>query len=152
MLSVKRIIIAINFVCILCLANAKVFQRCELARELLQHDVSKDDILDWVCIAEFESSFRTEAINYNNWDGSWDWGLFQLNDRYWCDGGKQTANVCKTSCNDFLTDDISAAFNCARIIKNAHSHDHNGFGAWVAWKTRCQGWVESKQQTQKCLI
>ncbi|XP_055380046.1 lysozyme C-like [Condylostylus longicornis] len=136
--------------CVFYTVNAKVFQRCELARTLSHWGVSRQDILEWVCIAEFESSFNTRAINHNNVDGSWDWGLFQINDRYWCDGGKPTSNGCGVNCRKFLTDDIGAAFNCARKIKNAHHYDHNGFGAWVAWRNHCQGWVPSKQQTQHC--
>ena len=49
-----------------------------------------------VCIAQYESTFNTEAHNTRNYDGSEDFGLFQLNNRYWC--GYTRKNECQMSC------------------------------------------------------
>jgi hypothetical protein len=35
-----------------------------------------------ICIAEYESSFRTDAVNVNK-DKSVDRGLYQINDKWW---------------------------------------------------------------------
>ncbi|XP_037505804.2 lysozyme 2 [Rhipicephalus sanguineus] len=59
---------------------AKVFEKCELARELLYvHGFPEDQIPQWVCIAEHESLFNSSAVGRMNWDGSADHGLFQGN-------------------------------------------------------------------------
>ena len=48
-----------------------------------------------VCIAELESSFRVKAINKNK-NGSIDYGLFQINDRWWL-------KPCMTTVDNLLT-------------------------------------------------
>lgn len=86
-----------------------------------------------------------------NDDGTYDWGLFQINDGYWCQVGRP-GKGCNIECNgnliskksftlikfsfqpDLLKDNISKAAACAKIIYKAH-----GFYAWVAWKNKCNG-------------
>ena len=59
-------------------SESKVFQRCELARELVKsHGFSCSDISDWICLVQSESSYNTKAIHKNT-DGSVDYGLFQV--------------------------------------------------------------------------
>lgn len=50
------------------------------------------------CIAEYESTFNSAAVNTANWDGSKDYGLFQLNNNYWC-GDEYGKNVCGIPCS-----------------------------------------------------
>lgn len=57
---------------------------CELAREMHAHGFSRNQLDDWMCLVRHESGYKQTAINPNNSDGSTDWGLFQINDRYWC--------------------------------------------------------------------
>ncbi|KAH8019263.1 hypothetical protein HPB51_018606 [Rhipicephalus microplus] len=97
---------------------AKVFEKCELARELLYvHGFPEDQIPQWVCIAEHESLFNSSAVGHMNWDGSADHGLFQINDRYWCSppGPK---NECYIDC-------AGNARNCIpqKRVKNVDSSD-----------------------------
>ncbi|XP_037567429.2 lysozyme 2-like, partial [Dermacentor silvarum] len=127
---------------------AKVFEKCELARELLYvHGFPEDQITavarasrhpsqsdappvfsmesaGWVCIAEHESLFNSSAVGHMNWDGSADHGLFQINDRYWCSppGPK---NECYIDCADLEDDDITDDVECVRLIYKRH-----GFSAW----------------------
>ncbi|XP_018010960.1 uncharacterized protein LOC108668285 isoform X1 [Hyalella azteca] len=123
-------------------AIAKIFDKCELAHLLeTKHGMTRVDVQDWVCIAEHESTFNTEAVNKFNWDGSRDYGLFQLSDKFWCDDhtGK---NVCKTPCSAFLDDDLTDDLACVRrIIKDTEAWKGKGTGltAWVAYVNRCQG-------------
>lgn len=57
----------------------KIFERCELARELYYlHDVPYDEVATWVCIARYESQYNTSAVGYKNTDGSLDHGIFQI--------------------------------------------------------------------------
>lgn len=57
----------------------KVYERCELAKELrFQHNMPRNQIHMWVCIAEHESNLNTSAIGRLNADGSSDHGIFQI--------------------------------------------------------------------------
>lgn len=52
-------------------------------------------------MAQHESNFDTEAINYNSTDQSTDYGIFQINSRYWCNDGKtpRAVNACGIPCS-----------------------------------------------------
>lgn len=51
-----------------------------------------------VCLVEKESGYRTDAVGKLNGDGSWDHGLFQVNDRYWCTRDGPPGKECNVSC------------------------------------------------------
>nr|XP_046231829.1 lysozyme C [Scatophagus argus] len=125
------------FLLLVALASAKVYQRCELARILKRNGMDGyrgNSLADWVCLAEHESRYNTRAINRNT-DGSTDYGIFQINNRWWCsDGQIQSSNGCNIRCSELQTDDITVAINCAKRV----TRDPNGIGAWVAWRRYCQ--------------
>lgn len=51
-----------------------------------------------VCLTNWESHFNTNAINHNR-DGSTDYGIFQINSRWWCDDRTTTtSNACNVAC------------------------------------------------------
>lgn len=80
--------------------EAKKFDKCSLAKALLAQGFSKADLRNWVCLIQNESAMDTTKKN-NNRNGSTDWGLFQINDRYWCDPqdkSKKASNDCKVKC------------------------------------------------------
>jgi len=59
--------------------NAKVYDRCELARELVEkHEAPEHQVATWVCIAQHESQFNTSAVGQMNGDNSKDHGIFQV--------------------------------------------------------------------------
>ncbi|CAG0924122.1 unnamed protein product [Notodromas monacha] len=134
--------------------SGKNFGKCELAEELaFRHDVPLEEVPHCkkrcfivsytiqsfcfmilknkgVCIAKHESTFDTSAINRNYWDGSKDYGLFQINDRYWC-SPPDDQNSCRVNCVDLLDDDIRNDVKCARKIFKIHRRNEgNGFLAW----------------------
>ncbi|XP_055619622.1 lysozyme-like [Toxorhynchites rutilus septentrionalis] len=116
--------------------EAKKFDKCSLAKALLSQGFSKNDLRNWVCLVQNESGMDTTKKN-NNRNGSTDWGLFQINDRYWCDPqdkNKKTSNECKVKCVDLLSDNIAPASTCAKKIFKRH-----GFKAWYGWINKCQG-------------
>ncbi|XP_053727048.1 lysozyme C-like [Synchiropus splendidus] len=127
------------FLLLFSLAGAKLYERCELARVLKNkgmanyHGVS---LADWVCLSTWESSLDTSAVNRNS-DGSSDYGIFQINSRWWCEDGQtpRSVNTCGISCSELLTDDISTAVTCAKRVVR----DPNGIRAWVAWRVHCEG-------------
>lgn len=123
-------------------ALAKIFDKCTLAKELVRLGIPKSELPDWVCIAQYESSFNTKAVGRPNSNGSRDWGLFQINDIYWCQSKGRSYNMCKMSCNDLLTDSIAKSVQCARLIKK-----QQGLSAWVAWNNNCQ---RNKPNTNVC--
>ncbi|KAM9820564.1 lysozyme C-like [Neosynchiropus ocellatus] len=127
------------FLLLLSLAGAKIYERCELARTL--KDKGMDNyrgvsLADWVCLSTWESSLDTSSINHNR-DGSTDYGIFQINSRWWCEDGQtpRSKNACGISCSELLTDDISVAVTCAKRVVR----DPNGVHAWVAWRLHCEG-------------
>ncbi|CAL4084132.1 unnamed protein product, partial [Meganyctiphanes norvegica] len=127
------------------LASAKIFDKCELADVLeTKHSMPRDQVKNWVCIAQYESTFNTEAINKFNWDGSMDYGLFQLNNKYWCkdeDENPSFQNVCRMSCSKLLDADLTDDLACIkRIVRETESWKGKGTAltSWVAYVNKCQ--------------
>ncbi|XP_022671742.1 uncharacterized protein LOC111254787 isoform X2 [Varroa destructor] len=115
--------------------DAREFSKCEFAREIRKY-FPEEEVAAWTCIAQYESGFKTDAINLSNLDGSSDHGIFQINDRYWC-GSRTGTNTCKVECDALRRDDITASIRCAQIVK-----DKQGFTAWAVWP-KCKGQIVS---------
>jgi hypothetical protein len=117
--------------------EGKVYERCELARELhYQHDIPMEQISTWVCIAKHESAYNTSAIGRLNWDGSEDHGLFQISDKYWCG---ETGKACGLKCEDVRDNDITNDVKCILQIYDEHTRlSGDGFTAWAVYP-RCKG-------------
>lgn len=98
----------------------KIYERCELARELLHvHNLPMEQIATWVCIAKYESNYNSSAVGHANADGSLDHGLFQISDIYWCSPpGKGW--VCGLSCAKLENSDISDDVDCMKKIYDEH--------------------------------
>lgn len=117
------------------LVECKVYERCELARELKHvHKVPGHQIATWVCIAKHESTFNTSAVNR----GSGDHGLFQISDLYWC-SPPGNGYACNAPCSAFEDDDITDDIACIRRIFKEHSViSGNGFNAWAVYPLYCK--------------
>ncbi|KAK2706421.1 lysozyme c-1-like [Artemia franciscana] len=122
-------------------AHGKVYERCELARTLLNtYGFSRSTLGDWVCLVKHESSYNTAAKGGPNGgsgvtSGSYDWGLFQVNDYYWCYISTNPAyNDCNVNCANLLDDSIADDVACAKKI-----HGRHGFDAWYGWINNCKG-------------
>lgn len=64
-------------------SDAKVWQMCELARVLnIRYGFTRASLADWMCLISKESAYNQQAVGVNS--GSKDWGLWQINDRFWC--------------------------------------------------------------------
>ncbi|XP_054741317.1 lysozyme 1-like [Anastrepha obliqua] len=120
-------------------AFGKTFDRCSLAKEMYALGVPKDQLARWTCIAQRESSFRTNVVGPTNSNGSNDYGIFQINNKYWCQpaDGRFSYNECNLSCNALLTDNIADSVKCARKIQK-----QQGWTAWSTWKY-CNGALPS---------
>nr|UHA56337.1 c-type lysozyme [Plecoglossus altivelis] len=129
---------ALVFLLLAAVANAKVYQRCELAKVLKNAGMDGFrgiSLPNWVCLTKGESNYNTKVTNRNS-DGSTDYGIFQINSRYWCDDGRtpRAKNICGIRCAELLTDNIQTAIRCAKRVVQ----DPNGIKAWVAWRLHCQ--------------
>lgn len=117
-------------------------QPCELAGQLYILDVPKSELPQWLCIAEFESRFNTHVVGHANADGSRDYGLFQISDRYWCAPPNRTEyyafNDCNVNCTHLLSDDITMAVQCARLIQK-----QQGWTAWSVYPEFCNGTLDA---------
>lgn len=116
-------------------SQARTMDRCSLAREMSKLGVPRNELARWTCIAQHESSYRTGIVGPANSDGSHDYGIFQINDRYWCQppNGKHSSNGCGLNCKDLLSDQINKSVTCARKVLA-----QQGWAAWSTWKF-CKG-------------
>uniref|UniRef100_A0A8C0XMK8 lysozyme n=1 Tax=Castor canadensis TaxID=51338 RepID=A0A8C0XMK8_CASCN len=116
--------------------QGKQYKPCELARTLKSKGMDGYKgikLSQWMCIAKWESNYNTGVTNRNR-DKSTDYGIFQINSRYWCNDGKTPGakNACGVSCKDLLKDDITKSVECAKKVVSTQ-----GINAWVAWKKHC---------------
>lgn len=126
------------------LSSAKVFERCELAREL--NKLGAKDISTWVCIAEKESGLNSTAVGNLNADGSGDHGLFQISDKYWC---SPQGWACNIPCYLLEDDDITDDWKCVRKVFKQHQIlSGNGFNAWAVYGSHCSG--DTSQYVANC--
>ncbi|XP_070592196.1 lysozyme C, milk isozyme-like [Erythrolamprus reginae] len=124
--------------------EAKIYTKCELASILKRHGMDGFhgySLGNWICMAYYESKYNSRLVGPRNWDGSYDYGIFQINSRWWCNNySGRTSNGCKKNCSAFKNDDITDDIVCAkRIVK-----DPNKMNAWVAWRNKCKGTNLSK--------
>ena len=79
--------------------NAKVYNECELARELAIRGFSKSSLPDWVCLIKSESNMNTRARNLLNKKGSEAFGLFMINNSDYCKStNRDSKNICNLNC------------------------------------------------------
>ncbi|XP_058836343.1 lysozyme c-1 [Topomyia yanbarensis] len=111
--------------------QAKVFQKCPLARQLDNHQISRTLISNWICLANAESGGETsKKVSLDNLTTSY--GIFQINSKEWCRVGRK-GGKCNKNCEAFLTDDISDDIECAKLI-----HKDQGFSYWKGWVSKCK--------------
>lgn len=59
--------------------SGKIFSNCEFARALINNAVSRNQVAEYVCIAQHESGFNTQAVNSDTGD----YGILQISHLYW---------------------------------------------------------------------
>lgn len=148
-----HICIFVTFCKFMHIAQTRRLQPCEFAGQLYILDVPKLELPMWSCIAEYESRFNTDAIGKRNLDGSYDYGIFQISDKYWCQPQEQnkskdlyySANECNLNCSQLLLDDITQAVRCARIILK-----QQGWSAWSVYGVYCNETSTSLSDIENC--
>ena len=73
------------------LIQAKTFgsvEYCKIRAIIEKEDwmMKAGNITDWMCLVEKESSYRTNITGKKNEDGSWDYGAFQVSEKWFCRG------------------------------------------------------------------
>ncbi|CAG9799867.1 unnamed protein product [Chironomus riparius] len=136
-----KYLVAITIFAIVLINNseAKVFSKCEFARAMSNAGFSRASLPNWVCLVKSESNFNSRVKGGPNSNGSYDWGIFQINDKYWCKVGYKGGD-CNMNCNQLVDDNISDDIACTKIIYKRH-----GYNAWYGWKNKCQGSLAAYQ-------
>lgn len=114
----------------------QIFERCELAKTLrFKFNTPLDQLPTWMCIAFHESGYNTKAYNSKTHD----YGIFQINEKYWCNVNPGDHKPCGVKCKDLFSDDITNSVKCSRIVYNEFKRAHKDpFSAWVAYNTKCK--------------
>ncbi|XP_072830037.1 lysozyme C [Vicugna pacos] len=135
-----KALLVLGLVLLAVAVQGKVWERCTLARKLKELGMDGYrgvSLANWMCLTKWESDYNTKATNYNPSSESTDYGIFQINSRYWCNNGKtpHAVNGCGINCDVLLEDNITEAVECAKRVVR----DPQGVRAWVAWKNHCEG-------------
>ncbi|KAB1266042.1 Lysozyme-like protein 6 [Camelus dromedarius] len=105
--------------CLLAIKQASPISRCDLAKVLHEEDLDGFEgysLSDWLCLAFAESAFNITKVDENT-DGSFDYGIFQINSHYWCnDYQSHTENICHVDCQELLSPNLLSIINCAKKI------------------------------------
>ncbi|XP_072938750.1 lysozyme-like [Epargyreus clarus] len=128
-----RIVVLVLLLNLFIQSECKQFTRCGLVYELRRQGFPEAKMRDWVCLVEKESQRTTNIVSKPNKDGSRDYGLFQINDKYWCSKTSTPGKDCNITCRSLLSNDITVASTCAKKIFKRH-----GFRAWYGWLNHCQ--------------
>ncbi|XP_020011086.1 lysozyme-like protein 6 [Castor canadensis] len=124
--------------CLLVSNGDMTISRCELAKILHQEDLDGFEgysLNDWLCLAFVESNFNISKV-HENADGSFDYGIFQINSHYWCnDYQSHSENFCHMDCRDILDPRLISAIKCAKKIVTGLG----GMKNWAKWKLHCLG-------------
>ncbi|KAM4749460.1 lysozyme C-1-like [Rhinophrynus dorsalis] len=134
----KAILSLALLTCLIFTTQGRYYTQCELLKIFKETGLAGYhgySAANWICLAKYESGFSTSAVNNNG--PSRDYGIFQINSRYWCNDGKTkgSVNACRISCQSLLNDNILDDIECAKRIVR----DPNGMSAWVAWRNHCKG-------------
>ncbi|XP_072440429.1 lysozyme C-2-like [Chiloscyllium punctatum] len=136
--------------------GAKVYEKCEFARILKDKGLDgfhRHRLADWVCMVDIESGYNTTLKRHYRYLGiitSTNNGIFQINNKEWCNDGTPTFsyNLCQINCSSKLTnttsilflsclldDDITDDIQCVKSVVVTQL----GMDIWSGWKKKCMG-------------
>ncbi|XP_006897883.1 PREDICTED: lysozyme-like protein 6-like [Elephantulus edwardii] len=124
--------------CLFTVNQARIVHRCDLAKLLYKedmHGLQGYSVSDWLCLAFVESQFNTSKISENA-DGSFDYGIFQINSHYWCnDHLSHSENLCHVDCLELLESNLLSSIKCVKKIL----FEEGSLNNWIQWKLHCSG-------------
>ncbi|XP_072005528.1 lysozyme C-1-like [Engystomops pustulosus] len=117
-------------------SEAKVYSQCELYNMFQETGLAGYhgySAANWICLAYLESRYNTKAVN--NKGPSRNYGIFQINSKWWCNDGETAGaeDACQISCQSLLNDDIHDDIECAKQVMR----DSNDTSTWAAWRNYC---------------
>uniref|UniRef100_A0A673U0L6 Lysozyme n=1 Tax=Suricata suricatta TaxID=37032 RepID=A0A673U0L6_SURSU len=81
--------------CLVAIQEARLISRCDLASVLHKEDL---DGFEGYSLSDCECRSPTPRVNENA-DGSFNYGIFQINSHYWCnDYRSHSENICHEDC------------------------------------------------------
>ncbi|KAH8394824.1 hypothetical protein KR222_007013, partial [Zaprionus bogoriensis] len=139
--------VAILYLMLLELASSacdgRVLDRCTLAWEMDVLKVPRSELPFWLYLAEDSSNFQTDLTSEPDLGGNRRWGLFQMDDKTWCQSeNHKSENLCKTDCKNLLGYDIKAAVICAQNAKFVMG--------WLPWPGHRHYLFSNPQSIESC--
>ncbi|XP_055606508.1 lysozyme c-1-like [Uranotaenia lowii] len=126
------------------LADAKIFTKCDLAKELGKNGISRTFYGHWICLANAESGLDTSKVSPRFPNQSASYGIFQINSKEWCREGRK-GGKCNMKCEDFLDDKITDDIDCVKKIQMQY-----GFNGWPVWVKKCKDKPANIPDISKC--
>ncbi|XP_078088043.1 lysozyme C-2-like [Mustelus asterias] len=104
--------------------SGRIYEKCELAQILKEKGLDgyhRHTLANWVCMVDMESGFNTKLTRHYRYHGtitSTNYGIFQINNKEWCDDGTPsfTYNLCQIDCRRLLDDDINDDIECVKLV------------------------------------
>ncbi|GAB1296936.1 Lysozyme-like protein 6 [Apodemus speciosus] len=137
--------------CLLVVSEGNIINRCTLAKILYEEDL---DGFEGYSLPDFRRAvlgFCGKPVQHikgereRRW--SFDYGVFQINSRYWCnDYQSHSENFCRINCQELLNPNLISSIHCAKKIvsgsggmKNWGSMEGALFGRPLSyWMTGCR--------------
>ncbi|KAL1494628.1 hypothetical protein ABEB36_010198 [Hypothenemus hampei] len=147
-MTLKVLSVFIIFSILLIVCDCKTYLPCEFASALKKEGITnRKQLGTWTCIAKYESNFNTKAINSK----SGDYGILQINSKYWCSTSSTAGKGCNIRCSSLLGDSIRPDVTCAKkIYAETKRISGDGFTAWVVYKKYCLG--DQTKWISKCKL
>lgn len=117
--------------------NAKIYSKCEFARELyLQHRLDKDDIGYHMCAARSFSGYNTQ-YNTGNF-----LSIYRIGTQWWC-GKNSPGGLCNVKCANLIDDYLADDIKCVKEIIRVH-----GVSTWGLDRDKCD---QDFNEMEQCL-
>ncbi|XP_076869543.1 lysozyme C-like [Brachyhypopomus gauderio] len=134
---VMRLVLVVVLMC-LAVSEARRLGRCEVIRNFKQQGLDGYEgfkLGNYVCMAFWESKWKTHKVRSSSSEVGKDYGIFQINSFKWCDDGTAGGkNLCQMPCGDLLKDDLKASVDCLKLIVK-----REGLKSWETWDKYCNG-------------
>jgi len=110
---------------------AQTLSPCQVATYLRNVGIPEYDVGKLTCASLYESSRNCQAVGTVNPDGSQDYGVLQVNSKYWCSASNGVVTTshpgCHMTCSQVVAN-CANGFACAKIV-----YDAQGVTAWYGY-------------------
>ncbi|XP_068118892.1 lysozyme C-like isoform X2 [Hyperolius riggenbachi] len=125
-LMMKTIIVLILAVVV---AGTNHTPRCKLLKSLKNHGLKKNEVAEFMCIADYSSRFLPKCSTNDVTHG-----VLQISAKHWCHDSKHEGpNQCNVECSAFDDETFDDDVKCALEIKK-----RQGLTAWDVFANNCK--------------